>query len=489
MYRSNILSFQQNQDALLQNFLDQNLFKKQFQNSCFIPEEIRNRKVRPGDLEDGLNIELIVRPDCNLHCEYCYIARYGHKLYPFEQRVSNEEILANCEAVLDWVYNQHNQFIGDWELFAGDMFYDGLYFDILDIFYEYMSNLSALYKKQYNEKNEPVNIFAPVNFTFITNDEQVQKFDEYYNKFIKIGVRLGFSCSIDGYYCTDTRERKTLDDEYYDKLFKFLQKYHMRCHPMVAPSNIHNWKENYFWWKEQYKKYFRENAIDILPMMLEVRNDEWTQERIDNLLAFYDVMIDDRLNDFCQGDIDNFARHIFCGDGKNDTLPRLGSYDPIQPFGNENQERLGCGISGLLHITLNNLSIVPCHRTSYQQFTSGYLTKDETGHINGVHGENVSLMLAIYHLVQNSLPRCCNCKYKLPCLKGCLGAQYETNGELFQPCISVCNMFQQKFNHLINKYQELGVIESAKKQELLTQSQEHFIDMILKEHCNDGKCG
>jgi len=230
--------------------------------------------VRPCPKDGGMNIELIVRPDCNQKCEYCYIAKYGHKSYPIEERVSNEEILKNLDSFLDYIYNDREYFVGDWELFAGDMFYDGLYFDLLDVFYKY---ISVEYEKHTNLYLDPhIHIFAPINFSFIENEEYVKKFDEYFFKFQKIGVDLGFSCSTDGKYAVSTREKRTLSDDYFDKIFTFMKKYHHRPHPMIAAVNIENWIENYDWWREQFKKYFYEDPTDFLPMMLEVRNDDWT---------------------------------------------------------------------------------------------------------------------------------------------------------------------------------------------------------------------
>jgi hypothetical protein len=47
---------------------------------------------------------------------------------------------------------------------------------------------------------------------------------------------------------------------------------------------------------------------------------------------------------------------------------------------------------------------------------------------------------------------------KLICHKGCLGAQYESSGELFYPAISVCNLSIEKCKFLINKYYTSGVL-------------------------------
>ena len=155
-------SFKENENELLKTFLDNTVFQPRFNSNVDIPYEDRFLHVRPCPKDGGMNIELIVRPDCNQKCEYCYIAKYGHKSYPIEERVSNEEILKNLDSFLDYIYNDREYFVGDWELFAGDMFYDGLYFDLLDVFYKY---ISVEYEKHTNLYLDPhIHIFAPINF-------------------------------------------------------------------------------------------------------------------------------------------------------------------------------------------------------------------------------------------------------------------------------------------------------------------------------------
>ena len=39
-------------------------------------------------------LELIVRPECNQKCEYCYIYKYGNDLYPKENRVPYETTIS-----------------------------------------------------------------------------------------------------------------------------------------------------------------------------------------------------------------------------------------------------------------------------------------------------------------------------------------------------------------------------------------------------------
>ena len=40
-------------------------------------------------------IELIVRPECNQQCEYCYLVQHGDKSYPKETRADKATIIKN----------------------------------------------------------------------------------------------------------------------------------------------------------------------------------------------------------------------------------------------------------------------------------------------------------------------------------------------------------------------------------------------------------
>jgi sulfatase maturation enzyme AslB (radical SAM superfamily) len=68
---------------IIECYLESDLFNKkrsfQFLNDRFSSnsEEFSDNFLLTG-------IELIVRPQCNQKCEYCYITRYGNNLYPEE---------------------------------------------------------------------------------------------------------------------------------------------------------------------------------------------------------------------------------------------------------------------------------------------------------------------------------------------------------------------------------------------------------------------
>ena len=103
--------------VMLQTFLDSYLF---------------NNKNNDKNVASNAEVELIIRPECNQKCEYCYITKYGKDLYPIEKRISNIEILNNIHMLLDYFY-ENKCFVKNWEFFAGDLFYDDLFFDIIGL--------------------------------------------------------------------------------------------------------------------------------------------------------------------------------------------------------------------------------------------------------------------------------------------------------------------------------------------------------------------
>jgi hypothetical protein len=54
---------------------------------------------------------------------------------------------------------------------------------------------------------------------------------------------------------------------------------------MVSAIGIEHWKQNYIWFIEQMKKYnLLSQHQDNTPMLLEVRNDDWTPKAIQEYL-------------------------------------------------------------------------------------------------------------------------------------------------------------------------------------------------------------
>ena len=476
-------TFKAEEKEILECYLEADLFKEE---KTF--KYLNTFYKSPGALQPSLDlqrgIELIIRPQCNQKCEYCYITRYGTDLYPLHTRISNEEICNRIDKILDWVFNTKGTFINRWELFAGDLFYDDLAFDIFDVFY---NRILEIYNKWRRVVSMPENgglILIPCNFSFIDDDEKTKKVKEYIAKFKELNWDLGFSISTDGESCVDTREQRELATDHFDKLFQWTLEYPANgFHAIVSASNVGQMIESYDWWKNKFQHWYGDKPeldIDFLPYWLEARNDDWTEQTIQEYLKLLDYMWDDRLA-MCDNNIDHLAYHLFKGDGANNTLRGLRSNDLINLKVEEHPEDsqiTQCTLSHCACINLNTYEIVPCHRLSYPQFV-GFKLVEQDGKIVDIEPKNISGYLTTVMHNEQARPKCCACIYRRLCHKGCLGAQYESHGELFQPVISVCQLIMRYTAHMVNKYHTSGVLRSAYKQDLLSPNQMMIYGEIL----------
>ena len=452
------VKFRNDETALLETFLDGVVFNKSRDYTSNRNEFPDNRKGYPR-VSEGMGIELIVRPECNQKCEYCYITQHGDELYPVHERVDNATILRNLRAILEYVYYEKHSFVNRWELFAGDLFYDNLYFDLLDIFYDVIKPIYKTYHHLFT-RGRKISILSPSNCSFVKDDNKVALFEQYCKKMEEVGCELILSYSTDGKYACDSREKYDVPDEVFDKTFAFLKRHHYGPHPMVSAENIDNYIKNYDWWVEQIPKF---SDYDTSVMMLEVRNDNWTEEKLDKYEALLKHIVHQNLK--LHPSKKDFAQHLF--DERSDAF----GYNLIKLYPKRSYEddaAYSCSMQWLLHITLNNLSIVPCHRTSYKQFLIGQFDQDETGKITGVTGNNVAIGITTHGFRAGSIPRCSKCKYAPGCVKGCLGSQYEHSGELFAPIDSVCRLLKRKISVLSREYRDLGLLDIALENKYIT---------------------
>lgn len=440
-------------------------------------------------------IEFIIRPECNQKCEYCYVMKHGNELYPKETRVDNKTILNNLSVLLDYFINEQKIVFRRIDLFAGDMFYDNLFFDVCEVIYQY-------YSKLYNEirndfEKEVYSIVIPCNCSFVQDDDKVKKFDEYKTKFNDICIDLALSWSSDGYYATETREGKPLEEEYFNKVFRFLKKYGMGAHPMLSPSNVQYGIENYDWWK---KKYIEFDFVDLsnlqnahfMPMILEVRDDGWTDDKIQLYLQYLQHIIEDRFN-MCGNNVERFARHLFVDVHKESELkklktgdvPQSWTYDPILPLtapGLEDQDdNISCAMQKTFHVRVSDFAIPICHRLSYNHMLGGWFDYDEKlNKIVGVKPQNVTAYISAKTMKVSYAPKCITCHAQDVCFKGCLGSQYETSGEYAMPIDSVCNLLKARAGYLFRTYCQMGVIKSAFDQDLIHPLNKAKIEKFCK---------
>lgn len=407
-------------------------------------------------------IELIVRPECNQKCEYCYIYKHGDELYP--TRINKEQTLHNIDLVFDYIYHQRKNFLYEIELFAGDMFYDEIYFDILDLCDKYLKEMKQEAPDLFNKQ---ILIACPCNLRWVyEKPEYVNKFRQYYHHFEdEYGAFLSFSWSTDGLYATDTREKKKLDEEYFNTIFKFCKEFLCGYHPMIAAENIKTWCENYDWWLEKYKEFDLTFPRYFMPYMLEVRNDNWTDETIEYHNKFLNHLMKWRLK-MCHNNKKELARHLFFGDGKDNSLLALNGCDPLVLWDIQGDrkmnEGMGCSGQDLIHFNCTNLSLVQCHRTSYFQFVPVFFITDEKNeHIIDFKTNNIGSYITWRLNKSENWPICSQCDYLPVCKQGCPGAQFEYSGELYMPIPSLCNYFKKTYDYLYDLYKEYGLIEIA----------------------------
>ena len=394
------------------------------------------------DYDDRNCLELQITADCNLKCKYCYLNNFGDKIYPFEIR-KHDNIFKNLHLIMQWVLD-NNFKLGELDLFSGEIWYSQFGWDILNIIYEYLS------KYKFTKK-----ILIPSNVSFLMNDKATNEIQNIIEKFKNIGVRLIFSLSLDGKIVEDdVRAFKSenlyglRNDEYYERAFKFAKKNCFGFHPMVAASSIEKWIENYNWWIEQFKKY----KMDISTlMMLEVRNDDWTKEKIDLYLEFLEYVIDYKYE------------FVFNKDKVKFAIENFGLYENRHHNNSALKVcsgRYTCKLQEALYVRLGDLCITPCHRTSYDKFNYGKFVV-ENDKIVDIEALNPELAINILGGAPEFIQyKCPGCAYKDFCIKGCLGAQYESTREIFMPCKSVCDLYKAKIKFLIKKYNKLGLFDA-----------------------------
>lgn len=457
---------QKEMDILFNTYLDKKLF---------LEEE--NNKLNKNIKFSEYNIELIIRPECNQTCEYCYIYKHGDKIFPKEYRADNKTTLKNIDMLLDYLFNTRKTYPSGWEIYAGDLFYDNIWFDIMDIFIKYYTEL---YNNNQFFKNNITEIVMPCNLSFCRQDEKIEKVEKYLEKLKKINIRFMFSYSTDGLYAVEFREKNNnANQEWFDKTFNFCNSHKFGYHPMISSENIHNAIKNYDWWFNQLSKYngFQDEPRNLygnsnlyLPMFLEVRNDGWTDEKIYKYLMLLEHMLQHRL-ELCGNNIEHLTKHLFVKyepSERPELLTRLKENDLIRlNIKNFNGNSPTCAVGFLVAINCANLLISPCHRLAYPHLSGGQFSlNEEKNKIIGISANyGVNGYINMHDVNMFYMSGCSNCEVKYFCYGGCLGSQYEANTDPFIQIPSVCRLLKAKYAFLIKRYYELGIIDCMIKDE------------------------
>lgn len=455
-------TFNQEEKELLINFLD--------------TYKLPGLKTPNTEWKIGSNVELITNPRCNQRCKYCYITQYGNELYP--DIYDKNTCLNNLDALLN-LLKENKIFIGVWEIFGGDLFIDNIVFDINDKLIAYLKFVQTEAYDLF--KSVDARIIIPNNLAYITIDSYYERLYAQYKDAQAAGITINYSWSTDGKYAIDAREQKPLDDDYWDLMFNRAGSFKAGMHPMISPENVESWCENYQWWLDMFEKHKITTPTFYQPSMLEVRNDGWTEEKIEAYLKFVRTVFITILekND---NSPQKMAAHMFCGDGRDGSLPMQNGQNPLSLIymGDDvfTRDRMPCSIQDQLQLYLGDMSIVPCHRTSYKHFRGGYFVIEDNKIVD-IAPYNVSTFITFQSAGPNHFPLCSECEWRDTCIKGCLGSQYEYSGELYLPIPSVCNLLKAKYSYLIILCCQTGVLQEAIQHNYIRN--EHFKRFLIRK--------
>lgn len=447
--------FEQDERELIENFVSKR----------YLPNIFSKNKNTVWQCGEG--VQFIIRPQCNQKCSYCYITRFGDKLYPKETRLPSNELLNNIKILLNW-FIENKVFIPEYQLFAGDIMGDKLYYKILDLFIETFSTIKIQHMQNIQKWKKPV-ILLPTNGYYFRTDEHQNLLREYKKKLDEAGFVLALSWSTDGLYAVDAREdaisKGHMTQEDYDKIFPFVKEMSIGIHGVIASECIHNWIKNYDWWIEMYKKYQLQEAFDgynVTPYFLEVRNYYWTDEDIEEFKKLVRHIWDVKLK-LNHNSAEKMAYYLFVGDGKNDTLLKSPMYDVgrLTKLSTIEEDLMQCNMAGIFRINVADMSLPLCHRTTYIQFNGGKFDIQDNKIKGIIPSESTSTHMQLKTLAPKFFPKCCACRYKNFCIKGCLGSQYEYSGEILHPIPTVCKLEQAKIDTLLELYNTYGVFNEA----------------------------
>ena len=304
-------------------------------------------------------------------------------------------------------------------------------------------------------------IVIPSNFSFCQDLKTMKIIDAYIGEFALLGCHIGFSCSMDGPYLDKINRPfingKEKTEEYYTNIFEFCRHHDYGFHPMIDSSTIEYQIENYKSWLKYIDRFYSDSKTDLDKIMqLEVRDNTWTKDKIISYLKWLNFYINTDLERYFNNDIKEFGLFAVAGHD-SDKLHYDGNYLPYHLL--TNGKFSSCNIGTMLCIRVGDLTICPCHRTSYEKFLLGKY-KIENNKIVGVEAKNIQLANTIFRTSFTTKPKCDLCVFEPFCLRGCLGAQYETYGEILYPCENNCELAKAKMTFLFLKYDQWNLFDT-----------------------------
>ena len=346
-------------------------------------------------------------------------------------------MLNNLEMVLDWLVE--NKYAPEIELFSGEALVQEIGHQALTMI---LDKLEGKIKTR---------IIIPTNYTFLLSKTLTKRVEKLIRRSLKAEIPIFLSASFDGKHCEENRPfmsgiKELRDDVYYEKCFAFTKKWGFGFHPMIYSEKIKNWKDNFLWFQEMFKK----NDIPWYRLyLLEVRNAEWSIQQTRDFADFISFLINWVYENPCGKDPKKYFDFLFNKRGFNILS------GPLSKIG----RGIGCSFQSQFYLRMGDLAIAPCHRTSYEPLILGHL-KVEDKKITGITARNPELAVTKHAFNAKMFPYCETCLIHDLCSFGCLGAQLETTGDLFTPIPTVCRLQHTKIKSMVTTYQELDLLDS-----------------------------
>lgn len=361
------------------------------------------------------NLELSFSSECDKACYYCYIKKYGDILYP---STPTDQILNNLKIFLNHCYEANYTF-GKIDIFSGEFFALPYWEDVLQI----------ILNSKFNNYNS---VMIPTNFSFVDKG-LTDKINSYIKAFGTKGKCLNLSCSIDSFEDSHTRPNVNGTKTNINNILEAIKTLNAGMHPMVSPKFLENYKENTDFWINAAIK------LNRMPMFLEVRNDFWDNSSIELMQKFMEYLASEMIDKLFKDDMDLFAKTFF-NHGYD-----YYRYDCFLLTFPRQTARMSCSFQQTIFVRMSDLALIPCHRMGYPQFVYGKFLKDKTGKLT-YEATNLDFhILATKFNPTSSMPKCTECSIKSFCIKGCMGSQFEVNGDPFIPINSVCSLEKAKY--------------------------------------------
>ena len=273
------------------------------QENDLVIETILEKFFNSTNRENNMNVELQITADCNQKCEYCYLYKNKEELYPKDIR-NPKIILKNLNIILNYFLEKKYE-IKEFDLFSGEIWSSQFGIDVLTAMLYYVAKAEF----------KPNRISIPSNGYFILNEKYLEQILEIRKQMLYYGTNLSFSISIDGPLLEEQNrslinEKNNFlrDEKFYEKMFNFCKTYNFGFHPMVNAYNIEKWPAQYEWWIDKLNEYDL-NYFDYI-MFLEVRNNEWTNDKIESYLKFLNFAFEKTLSDIFNNDKESLLNVI-----------------------------------------------------------------------------------------------------------------------------------------------------------------------------------